>query len=160
MRELNPEHIDRIMDLINNSPYFKLLAMEVCEIGEGHARVEVELEERHRNPFGTIHGGVYTSLLDTACYWACYGELDEDAGLVTIDVNSTLLGSICSGKLVIESRRIKIGKSICMSEATVASDDGRLIAHGESKMMVTHGLQTIAGAVEAMGKKPLPVKFI
>ncbi len=160
MRELNPEHIKRILDLVNNAPYFKLLSMEICEIREGYARVEVDLEKKHLTPFATVHGGVYASLLDTACYWACYGELDENAGYVTVDVNSTMLGSSNSGRLIIEGHSIKVGKSICMSEANMVNEAGKLIAHGESTMMVTHGLQTIAAAVEAMGKEPLPKKFI
>lgn len=160
MGKLNPDHIDRILDLVNNAPYFQLLSMVVREVREGYARVEVDLEKKHLTPFATVHGGVYASLLDTACYWACYGELDEDAGYVTVDVNSTMLGSSNSGRLIIEGRSIKIGKSICMSEANMLNESGKLIAHGESTMMVTHGLQTIASAVVAMGKEPLPMKFI
>ena len=160
MKMLNPAHIERILDLVNNAPYFKLLSMEICEIREGYARVEVDLETKHLTPFATVHGGVYASLLDTACYWACYGELDEDAGYVTIDINSTMLGASNSGRLIIEGRRIKMGKSVCMSAATMVNEAGKLIAHGESKMLVTHGMQTIASAVVAMGKEPLPEKFI
>jgi uncharacterized protein (TIGR00369 family) len=160
MRKLNPAHIEKILELVNNAPYFQLLSMEVCEIREGYTRVEVDLNKKHLTPFATVHGGVYASLLDTACYWACYGELDEDAGYVTLDVNSTMLGSSNSGRLIIEGRRIKIGKSVCMSQATMVNEAGKLIAHGESKMMVTHGMQTITSAVEAMGSEPLPKKFI
>ncbi|MEQ8236423.1 MAG: PaaI family thioesterase, partial [Syntrophomonadaceae bacterium] len=87
-------------------------------------------------------------------------ELDEDAGYVTIDINSSMLGASNSGRLIIEGRSIKIGKSVCMSEATMINEAGRLIAHGESKMLVTHGMQTMASAVEAMCKEPLPKKFI
>ncbi|NLL86305.1 MAG: PaaI family thioesterase, partial [Syntrophomonadaceae bacterium] len=70
MKTLNPEHIRAVMDLINQGPFFKLLSMKVCEIGLGYARVELDLEEKHLNPFGGVHGGVYSSLIDTVTYWA------------------------------------------------------------------------------------------
>lgn len=35
MREINPEHIAAIMEMINEGPYFKLLSMEVRELGVG-----------------------------------------------------------------------------------------------------------------------------
>ena len=37
--------------------------MRVAELGDGWARGELLLEERHRNPMGIVHGGVYLSLI-------------------------------------------------------------------------------------------------
>ena len=51
MRTLNPVHIDRILDLVNSAPYFKLLSMEVREICAGYARLEVNLAKKHLKPF-------------------------------------------------------------------------------------------------------------
>ena len=70
MRRINPEHISALLPLINSGPYFELLGLRVCDLGVGYARVEVNLQHKHMNPFGSIHGGVYTSILDTAAYWS------------------------------------------------------------------------------------------
>ena len=69
MREINPEHVKAIIELCNHGHYFRLLSMGVRELGRGYCRVEVELEDKHLNPFGGVHGGVYASLIDTAAYW-------------------------------------------------------------------------------------------
>ncbi len=66
MKQINPEHISALLSLINNSPYFSLLGIQVCELREGYAKVVVQLDQKHLNPFGGIHGGVYASILDTA----------------------------------------------------------------------------------------------
>lgn len=160
MQKLNPEHIKAIIDLINRGPYFRLLSMEVCELGIGHARVEVDLENKHLNPFGGIHGGVYSSLIDTAAYWAVYSEVEENAGLISLDVKVDNLAPVRDGRLVVEGKRIKTGRSICLAEATIIDNQGRWIAHGTSKQMLTPGLQTIAQAAAAMGYEALPPKFV
>ncbi|NLW90238.1 MAG: PaaI family thioesterase [Syntrophomonadaceae bacterium] len=160
MRRLNPEHIAGIIDLINQGPYFRLLSMEVRELAFGYCRVEVNLAEKHLNPFGGIHGGVYSSLIDTAAYWAVYCDLEEDTGLISLDIKVDNLAPVKEGHLLVVGKRIKAGKSICIAEASIIDANGRYLAHGTSKQMVVPGLQTIAQAVLAMGHTALPPKYI
>ena len=160
MREINPEHVKAIIELCNHGHYFRLLSMGVRELGRGYCRVEVELEDKHLNPFGGVHGGVYASLIDTAAYWAVYCDVEENAGLVSLDLKVDNLAPIKEGRLVIEGKRVKAGRSICLAEASIFDMQGKHLAHGMSKQMVTPGLQTIDQAVAAMGFKPLPPKFI
>ena len=137
-----------------------MLSMKVSEIGKGFAKVEMDIENKHLNPFGGVHGGVYSSLIDTAAYWAVYCDVEEDAGLISLDVKVDNLAPVKEGHLVVEGKRIKAGKSICIAAAAVIDSEGKYLAHGTSKQMVIPGLQTIAQAVSAMGYKPLPPKFI
>ena len=59
-----------------------------------------------------------------------------------------------------KGRSIKIGKSMCLAEATATDGNGKWLAHGTSKMMVTKGLQTIEDALNFTGSDLLPPKFI
>jgi uncharacterized protein (TIGR00369 family) len=158
--KLNPEHIRSLVALTNEGPYFRLLSIEVLDIGPGFSRSRVALREKHRNPFGMIHGGVYASLVDTGAYLAVYCDLEEDAGLVTLDLSVHNLAKARDGFLFVEGKRIKAGRNICLAEATITDEGGKLIAHGTSKQMVTPGLQTMAQAAAAMGRPPLPPKFL
>ncbi len=160
MRQLNPAHIKAVIDLINRGPYFQLLSMQVRELGRGFSKVTADLGRKHLNPFGGVHGGVYSSLIDTAAYWAVYCHLDENAGLISIDLSVDNLAPAKEGRLFVEGRLIKAGKSICTAEASVFDCEGKTLAHGKSKQMVTPGLQSISQAVLAMGGEPIPPKFI
>ncbi|MGI6649988.1 MAG: PaaI family thioesterase [Bacillota bacterium] len=160
MQKLNPDHVKAVLDLINRGPYFRLLAMEVREMGIGFSKVVVDLEDKHLNPFGGIHGGVYSSLIDTAAYWAVYCEVEENAGLISLDLRVDNLAPVKDGRLVVEGKRIKTGRNICIAEAEIVNDQGKRLAYGISKQMVVPGLQTIAQAVAAMGYEPIPPKFI
>ncbi len=160
MAELNPKHIEALLKLINRGPYFKHLSMVVKDMGVGYSVAELTIGKEHMNPFGGIHGGVYASVIDTAAYWAVYGELDEDAGYITIDLKLDLLAPATAGKIVVKGKRIRIGKTICLAEAGAFDPMNRCLAHGSSKVMVTPGLQTIRNVVNFTGKKSLPPKFI
>lgn len=160
MRRLNPDHLQAVIDLINQGPYFQLLSMQVTELGLGYSRVVVDLERKHLNPFGGIHGGVYSSLIDTATYWAVYCNVEENAGYISIDVSVDNLAPVKEGRLIVEGKLIKAGRSISIAEATITDNKGKYLAHGKSKQMVTPGLQSISQAVSAMGYQSLPAKFI
>lgn len=160
LRKLNPKHVEAIIALINQSPYFKLLSMFIYDIGIGYSLVEVDVENKHLNPFGGIHGGVYASIIDTAAYWAIYCELEENAGLVSLDLKVNNLAPIKSGKLIVKGRRIKFGRTISLAEAVVTSQEGKILAQGTSTLMLTPSLQTIKDTISLTGEQSPPPKFI
>lgn len=160
MQEINPKHIQELLSLINHSPYFELLSMKGCELGIGYSKIEVDLARKHLNPFGSIHGGVYASVIDAAAYWAVYCELEENIGFTSLDVKVDNLSPIKEGKMIIRGKSLKIGRSICLAEATVKDTQGKLLAYGTSKLMIVQGRQSIDQAIESMGCPPLPPKFI
>ena len=160
MRELNPKHVEAVINAINQGPFFKHLSMPVREIGTGYSLVELDIGNEHLNPFGGLHGGVYASAIDTAAYWAVYCELDEGAGLISVDLKVDYLAPVNAGKMLIKGRRIKMGKTMCLAEATAFDQNDKWLAHGISKMMVTPGLQTIKDAFDFVGARDLPPKFI
>lgn len=157
---LNPLHIHTIIELINASPYFNLLSIVVKDIGVGYSKIETAVQDKHLNPFGGIHGGVYSSLIDTAAYWSAYCDLPEDEGLITIDVTVNNLAAVKSGKVFIEGKRIKFGRSICLAEAQITDENNIIISHGISKMMIIKGKQTISHILHTSGVCSIPKKFI
>jgi len=160
MVSLNQDHVQAVIKAINQGPFFNHLSMTVKEMGIGYSIVEMNVGNEHLNPFGGIHGGAYASAIDTAAYWAAYCELEEKVGLISIDLKIDYLAPISEGLMIAKGRSIKIGKSMCLAEATATNKEGKWLAHGTSKMMVTEELQTIEDAFNFTGSKTLPPKFI
>jgi uncharacterized protein (TIGR00369 family) len=160
MVSLNQDHVQAVIKAINQGPFFNHLSMTVKEMGIGYSIVEMNVGNEHLNPFGGIHGGAYASAIDTAAYWAAYCELEEKVGLISIDLKIDYLAPISEGLMIVKERSIKIGKSMCLAEATATNQEGKWLAHGTSKMMVTKELQTIEDAFNFTGSKTLPLKFI
>jgi len=160
MRQLNPKHIDALIQLVNSGPYFELLDMKVRELGIGYSKMEVEIRKKHYNPFGAIHGGVYSSIIDSAAYWSAYCELDEHVGFTTVDQSVNYLSMIREGKMIVEGKTKKIGQSVGLAEATATDVNGKILAYGISTLIVLNSKQSLEHAIKAMGYPPLPPKFI
>jgi uncharacterized protein (TIGR00369 family) len=160
MPRINPEHISAVIKMVNGAPYFELLSIRLCEVDVAYARVELSVEKKHINPFGAVHGGVYSSILDTAAYWSAYCQVDEGLGFTTVDVNASMLSMTDKGKIIVEGKALKVGRSICLTESVAKDGSGKLLAHSTSKLMILRGKQSIEDAIAALGHKPLPPKFI
>ncbi|MHB8771484.1 MAG: PaaI family thioesterase [Syntrophales bacterium] len=153
MKELNPAYVDRVNRLINGSPYFQLLSMSIVAVERGSSRVEIEVERKHLQPFGFVHGGVFASLIDAACFWSLFHEIENpEAGATTVDLKVNYLAPAASGKLIAAGRRIKLGKTLGYAEASVTDGTGKLLAHGTSTLMI---LAERSLAIDS----PLPPKF-
>jgi uncharacterized protein (TIGR00369 family) len=140
MPELNPDFVNIVSALTNASPYFQLLSMELIEFDIGRSRIEIPVDRKHLQPFGNVHGGVFCSIIDAAAFWACYAEVEEDVGMTSVDVKLNYLAPSAGGKLIAIGRRIKLGKTLGLAEAQVVDEDGKVLAHGTSTLMVMAGL--------------------
>lgn len=145
--ELNPKYKEGVAKVVNKSPYFSLLSMEIKDLKWGTSFLEVQLEEKHLQPFGNVHGGVMASVIDAATFWATFPQVENGLGLTTVEIKVNYLAPVQKGKLKAEGRCIKMGKTLALGEALVKDQEGKLIAHGTSTMMVLPGL-TVEGYQE------------
>jgi len=153
MRKINPLYMETICAEVNRSPYFELLSMRLIRFDIGNSVVEIEVQGKHLQPFGMVHGGVFSSLMDAAAFWAVYPEVEETAGMTTVDLKLNYLAPAAAGKLIARGRRIKIGKNLGLGEVDVSDQDGKILAHGISTVMIVRDLAF-------MNQKALPPKFV
>ncbi|MDJ0986693.1 MAG: PaaI family thioesterase [Desulfobacterales bacterium] len=154
MRKPNPEYIKRLNNIANICPYFELLSMKLTDVGIGYAILEIELAKKHLQPFGVVHGGVFASIIDAAAFWSLYyGIEDPDTGLTTVDLKLNYLAPAVSGKLIARGRQIKVGRTLGYAEAQVVDQEGKVLAHGTSTVIILPGKAITADP-------PLPPKFI
>jgi uncharacterized protein (TIGR00369 family) len=150
---LNPKYKEAISNIVNRSPYFSLLSMKIKELEWGTSVLEVELGEKHLQPFGYVHGGAIASVMDAATFWAVFPQVKDGMGLTTVEIKVNFLAPVREGRLVVKGRCIKIGKTLALGDATIYDGNGNLIAHGTAPMLIVSDLK-----VE--GQENLPPKQI
>ena len=99
--------------------------------------VELELEARHLNIGGIVHGGVLCSLLDTALARSFFmAETGDTLSAATLEMKVNFLGSAKSGKLTARGRVVERTKRTAYVEGRVEREDGRVVARATATMMV------------------------
>ena len=135
----NPEYSREIISIVNSSPYPSHMSMRLMELEFDRATVELEIGNCHLQPYGIVHGGVLSTLIDTATFWSVFMRIPEDVGLVNIDLKLNYLQAVESGTLITEGYAIRSGRSISYAEAKVFNEDNVLIAHGTSTLKILPG---------------------
>ena len=116
-------------------PIGRLLGFALKVIEPGRAVFEMEADERHHNPIGTLHGGVYCDLADAAMGYAYASTLGEGESFTTVELKINFFRPVRKGRLTAEARVVRAGTSLGYIECDVKDGEGRLLARASSTCM-------------------------
>ena len=117
---------------INPPPVAKLVGYKIFEIQRGYAVYSLEPQEYHYNPFATVHGGIISTLLDTAMTASVLSTLGKGEACATSEFKVSFFRPVTgrAGTLRCEAKPIHIGKHLATVEGKLKDIDGTLYAHG------------------------------
>jgi len=106
-------------------------------IERGKAVISLEVKHDMTNPYGNIHGGMMSLVIDEVIGWSVV-SLDTDNHYTSLNLNVDFLYAIKEGeRLKAESQVIREGKKIIHVESHVYDMQGRLLAKATSNLIVT-----------------------
>src|ERR1700676_5039104 len=109
-------------------PIGRLLGFVVKVIEPGRAVFEMEADQRHHNPMGSLHGGVYCDLADAAMGYAYAATLVEGETFTTVELKINFLRAVRRATLTAEARVVKAGSALGYVECEVKDQTGQLVA--------------------------------
>jgi 1,4-dihydroxy-2-naphthoyl-CoA hydrolase len=105
------------------------LGLSVVEAGEERVVARLEVEDRHRQPVGLVHGGVYATMAEAMCAGATAAAVAGDGSLAQGHSSQTsFLRPIFAGGVHAEARRRHRGRTTWVWEVDVSDDEGRACA--------------------------------
>ena len=116
-------------------PVGRLLGFVLKEVEPGRAVFEMEADQRHHNPMGTLHGGIFCDLADAAMGFAYAATLGEGETFTTIELKINFLRAVRKATLTAEARVVKAGNTVGYVECDVKDQTGRLVARAASTCM-------------------------
>jgi len=119
-------------------PIASTLGFTVASVDEGRVVFEFTPAEFHYNPIGSVHGGVYATLCDSACGCAVHSMLPAGAYYTSQDLNVKFLRAItvATGPLRCEGTVLHLGSRTALAEARLTDAVGRLHAHATSSCLI------------------------
>ncbi len=114
------------------------LGYDVIEAEKGRVVVAVEPREAHLNPYGTVHGGLTATLLDSCMGLAVQSTLDKGLAQTTVEFKISLIRPITpeTGRIMAEGIVLNCGRRIGTAEGRLTDANGRLLAHGTSTCLI------------------------
>lgn len=132
--ELPHAHMARTLDFL------------LVEVGPGLAIFQGTPGVQHLNPLGTVHGGWFATLLDSALGCAVHTMMPPGRGYTTADLSVKLVKAITPKvqRVRAVAKVLHCGRQLATAEAQLVGPDGTLYAHASTACLVfeipsTHG---------------------
>jgi uncharacterized protein (TIGR00369 family) len=110
----------------------------LIEVSPGKAVFQGTPQLKHYNPLGTVHGGWYATLLDSAMGCAVHTMMPAGRAYTTAElgINIVRAASSRSGPLRAIGTVVHCGRQLATAEARIVGPDGKLYAHGTTTCLV------------------------
>jgi uncharacterized protein (TIGR00369 family) len=114
------------------------LGYDVVKAESGHVAITLKPTSAHLNPWGTVHGGLTATLLDSCMGLAIQSTLDKGIGSTTLEFKISLVRAITleTGEIRAEGKVLNCGRRVGTAEGRVTDGNGRLLAHGTTTCLI------------------------
>jgi uncharacterized protein (TIGR00369 family) len=112
---------------------FSLISVEV-----GQVVFQGTPQFKHYNPHGSVHGGWYATLLDSALGCAVQSVLPAGYSYTTVELGMNIVraASHTTGPLRATARVVHSGRQLATAEGRIVGSDDRIYAHGTTTCLV------------------------
>jgi uncharacterized protein (TIGR00369 family) len=119
-------------------PSLELLGLVIDEAKEGRVIMSMAPAEEHYNAAGTVHGGIISTLLDSAMGNVVHSTLPVGRGYTTLEIKVNYLRAVtpATGRVRAEAATVHVGRQTAMAQARLLDAAGRLYAQASATCLV------------------------
>ncbi|MFZ0665430.1 MAG: PaaI family thioesterase [Acidimicrobiales bacterium] len=95
----------------------------------------IDLGDQHHTPWGIVHGGVYSTAIESAASIGASTAVAE-SGQVAVGLTNTthFLRPLTGGRVIVEAEPVNQGRTQQLWKVDVRDEAGRIVAHGEVRL--------------------------
>jgi uncharacterized protein (TIGR00369 family) len=119
-------------------PISETLDFTLVSIADGEAVFQGRPQFKHYNPLGSVHGGWFATLLDSALGCSVHTTLPVGRGYTTLEFKVNLVRALTTQVPLVRAigRVVHRGRQVTTSEAELVGHDGRLYAHASTTCLL------------------------
>ena len=120
------------------APIARTLDFSLIRVEPGVALFQGKPGPAHFNPMGSVHGGWFATLLDSALGCAVHTLMPAGRGYTTAELSVNYVRGLSPkvGRVRAEGKVIHCGKQLATAEARLFGPDGTLFAHATTTCLV------------------------
>jgi uncharacterized protein (TIGR00369 family) len=130
---------ENVVDMINArlGGFNEAMGVHFVSIEANEIVAELKASEQHLQPYGLVHGGVFTALIETLCsVGAALAVMPEGKTAVGLENTTSFLRAVRSGTIRGTARPLSQGRRSHVWQAEVRDQEDRLVASGRVRMLI------------------------
>jgi len=123
------------------------LGIEIADLKPGEIELRMPYAIAYTQQHGFVHAGIITTTLDTACGYAAFSLMPDDAAVLTVEFKTNLVAPARGDYFLFRASVLKPGRTITVCEAQAfAAEEGKekLVATMTGTLMALFGREGIA----------------
>jgi uncharacterized protein (TIGR00369 family) len=119
----------------NPSAFMRAAGLQLDDIGPTEVTGWIDLGPEHHQPWGLVHGGVFTTAIESAAsVGASNAAAAQGLAAVGVNNNTNFVRSMVSGRVAVRAHAIQQGRTAQLWEVRVTDADDRLVAIGQVRL--------------------------
>ncbi len=116
---------------------FDTMGMFDLTATQGAVTLGCQATEKHCNPMGGVHGGFAATVLDSVTGCAVHSMLEAGVSYGTVDLAVKMMRPVpINTPLIAEAKVTHVSRSLGISEGTIRTLDGKLLASGTATCFI------------------------
>ena len=122
---------DRAVHSFDDTPFNRAFRFEMRSRSDGGSEIALPVASWFEQEYGIVHGGVISSLADTAAVYSLRGTLGENERMTSVEfkINFLMPATMTGGSLVARANAVRRGRTIGVCDVDVRQGN-ELIAKG------------------------------
>lgn len=122
------------------------MGIVITAAGADEVRCELEVDSRHHQGYGIVHGGVHAGIVETlASIGAALYAMPRGQPVVGLENHTSFLRAVRSGRLHARAVPISRGRRSQVWEAGIWDEQERLVASGRVRLLCLEPGSDLAG---------------
>jgi len=123
------------VNLEGESAFMRILGLSFEEVGPERVTASFETGSDHHQPWGLVHGGVFTAVIETVATTGAYQAV-EDRGQLAVGVNNVtdFMRPHQQGRLDVVAEPLQQTKTQQLWQAVITREDGKTVARGQVRL--------------------------
>ncbi|NCT83474.1 MAG: PaaI family thioesterase [Comamonadaceae bacterium] len=119
-------------------PISETLDFQLIAVEDGLAVFQGRPQFKHYNPLGSVHGGWFATLLDSALGCSVHTTLPVGRGYTTLEFKVNLVRALSDKVPLVRAigKVVHRGRQVTTAEATLVGHDGKLYAHASTTCLL------------------------
>lgn len=117
---------EQVIQFCHENKIIDFLGVEIVPTNDGCVRLELDVKDCHSNPYGILHGGVLTTMADTAMGAAC---LMYNKKVVTVSITLEFMHPVpMASRIITDAKVLNEGRHIFNCECAMIDESGKIFA--------------------------------
>ncbi|MGI9354724.1 MAG: PaaI family thioesterase [Rhizobiaceae bacterium] len=138
----DPDFVAKVETSFVRQEAMKTLGIHIHEVRAGFVELRMPYTKKYTQQHGFMHAGVLATALDSACGYAAFSLMENDAAVLTVEFKTNLLAPAKGKEFAFRAQVLKSGKTLTVCDAqafAITNREERLIASMNGTLIAVYG---------------------